>query len=111
MQGPCPPGQILILPKNSAIPVCVQNRCPTNFVKYRHQNGTEHCERLEDPEPCLYLNTPKPYVIGVNETTLEVACVPMDRNNNVGQETTIKISTKKRINGVKTKQPVDSHNY
>jgi len=65
-QGPCPPKNYVILPKDEAVPRCVENPCiEDGVVPY---NGT--CYPLTIDGPCA------PYgVLGVNETTFQLECV------------------------------------
>ncbi|KZC06216.1 PREDICTED: uncharacterized protein LOC107194934 [Dufourea novaeangliae] len=68
MQGPCPLNYYVVLPKNEAVPRCVENPCLTDgVVQY---NGV--CYPLRTiGGPC----GPEG-VLGVNETTFELECVP-----------------------------------
>lgn len=68
-RGPCEKGQYLILPKNSVVPECQQNRCSRdNFVPFR-----DGCYELDKEGPCD-LGSQISNVVGVNETTLDLIC-------------------------------------
>lgn len=65
----CSPRQILVLPKDRAIPVCQDNPCHARgpgFVQYRNQ-----CYKLDERGPCQLALAR----LAVNEVTLEVDCV------------------------------------
>jgi hypothetical protein len=75
-RGPCNANEYLIMQKNTAIPACVRNPCANGKVTYKQK-----CYSLKDQQPCRDPRNKKPLVIGVNETTLEIGCVPQDRGN------------------------------
>lgn len=69
-QGPCPPGNYVVLPENEAVPRCVTNPCSEDgVVPY---NGTCHRLRTIDG-PCA----PKG-ILSVNETTFQLECMSLD---------------------------------
>ncbi|KAJ0173730.1 hypothetical protein K1T71_010879 [Dendrolimus kikuchii] len=74
-QGPCQGGFHLILPQNSAIPVCVKNDCTID--SYVMWNGK--CEKMNTLSPCISDFTRyAPMILGVNATTLTIDCIPLE---------------------------------
>ncbi|XP_033339272.1 uncharacterized protein LOC117227852 [Megalopta genalis] len=69
-QGPCPPKNYVVLPKNEATPQCVKNPCSEDgLVQYNNE-----CYPLRTiGGPCA----PKG-VLTINETTFEIECAPAD---------------------------------
>ena len=69
-KGPCAPGNYVVLPKNESVPKCVKNPCTEEGeVKY---NGVCYPLRTVGG-PCAPNG-----VLGINDTTFEIECVPMD---------------------------------
>ncbi|XP_012535704.1 uncharacterized protein LOC105836309 [Monomorium pharaonis] len=65
-QGPCPSGNYVVLPKNEALPHCIENPCfEDGMVPY---NGM--CYPLRTRGPCSSKE-----VLQVNETTFQLECV------------------------------------
>lgn len=70
-KGPCSEGSYLILPKDKAIPECQINPCERDGnVRVRNE-----CYSLGQPGPCPFPELSN--VLGVNTTTLELACVSL----------------------------------
>lgn len=73
-QGPCNPGQYLVLPEKKVIPECVQNPCRKDGEVLFNNN----CEKLYTTSPCqsTVAENLKSSVLDINETTLELQCIP-----------------------------------
>ncbi|XP_049877748.1 uncharacterized protein LOC126374983 [Pectinophora gossypiella] len=72
-RGPCPQNEYLVLPSNSAVPVCVKNPCVIDgYVTYNN-----NCERIGSTKPCEHM-LPNVAAVGVNATTLVVSCVRLN---------------------------------
>lgn len=69
-QGPCPTDQYVILPKGEAVPRCEKNPCREDGL-VPFENG---CHPLRTAGgPCAPAG-----VLGVNETTFDLECIPTD---------------------------------
>lgn len=68
-RGPCDYGKYLILPKRKIIPECITNACQIdNLVPFEGK-----CHELHKAGPCEWASLS--FVVGVNETTSQLACV------------------------------------
>lgn len=74
-QGPCEPGQILVLYKERIIPECVRNPCNRDG-HFMVRNGCyQFGNTTHEGNPCPYKEAT--FVLGVNPTTLMVDCVKL----------------------------------
>ena len=80
-RGPCGENQMLVLNKNNKIPLCLYNGCQQNFVHFKNA-----CYQLGSLDPCLQEHGPRPIMLIVDATTLELTCsdlhsIKCDRND------------------------------
>lgn len=68
-KGPCGDGQILTSSKDSKVPECQRNRCTVNYVYYK-----DACYQLGSLNPCPQEQGPRPIMLTVDATTLELVC-------------------------------------
>lgn len=67
-QGPCAQREIIVLPPQKAVPVCINNPCPTpNQVQYNKK-----CHPLLSPAACGNVRPPK--FLQISETTMQLHC-------------------------------------
>lgn len=85
-QGPCSPGDILILPAGKVIPVCVPNVCyNTGQVQFVQAGMRKICVTLG--RPCVSSTWQRVY--GVNATTLKVECLAAPKGGDYRQPPTL----------------------
>lgn len=68
-KGPCAEGHILTSIKDSRVPECQRNHCNVNFVYYKNS-----CYQLGSSDPCPVGYGPRPLILTVDATTLELVC-------------------------------------
>lgn len=68
-KGPCNDGQILTLSKISRVPECQRNDCAENYVLYKNT-----CHELSSLGPCPQEQGPRPLMLIVDATTMELTC-------------------------------------
>ncbi|KAL4709386.1 hypothetical protein ACJJTC_013675 [Scirpophaga incertulas] len=79
-RGPCPTGEYLTLPSDTAIPVCTKNQCNDGAVMFN-----DKCERIGSITPCTHL-FPVSAAVGVNAVNLAIECVRLNLETRFGDE-------------------------
>ena len=69
-RGPCSESQLLILNKNNKVPECQYNVCPEQDLVFFKNS----CYKLGSLEPCSQEHGPRPIMLTVDATTMELTC-------------------------------------